>query len=526
MANKIEALKAAKDGLDVWPDLLRYAAGNTPVEEIPEDDLQRLKWHGVFHRPQTPGKFMMRLRITGGRLTAGQARVVASIARSTHSPQVDITSRQNLQLRGVDLRDVPCVLETLAGAGLGARQTGMDNVRNFTGCPLAGIDGMELFDSTALLEALADAHLAAGKEFSNLPRKFNVSIAGCRDDCGHAQTQDLGFVPATADVNGRRVAGFNVLVGGALGGTAPRLATSLDVFVRPEEAVALFLAVLRVYRDHGPREQRTKARLKWLLADWGEERFRKAVEAEIGWPLRRAGTDERLQVAGDHLGIHPQRQVGLNYVGLHVPVGRIGADELTEAARLADEYGDGEIRLTVDQNIVLTGIPDANLPGLLQEPLLGALKPNPSAVWRHLVACTGNDYCHFSLIDTKRHAVDLASEIERRGVQIPRGTRIHISGCIHACGKHHVGDIGLQGTNIRLGNRVEESADVFVGGRLGADAQLAVKVLEGVHTADLPVLIEALVRQQFQQTVPLSLRRLSHPTLAPVSAAPSEGVPE
>jgi len=284
MANKIETWKMAKDGLDIWPDLLRYAAENTPVEEIPEDDLQRLKWYGVFHRPQTPGKFMMRLRITGGRLSADQVRAVAAIAHATALPQVDITSRQNIQLRGIALRDVPGILAALAAVGLGARQTGMDNVRNFIGCPLAGIDGMEFFDSTPLVEALAKAHLQAGKQFSNLPRKLNVSIAGCRDDCGHAQTQDLGFVPAISDVRGKRLAGFNVYVGGALGGTSPRLAIPLDVFVRPEQVVAFFLALLRVYRDHGPREQRTKARLKWLLADWGEARFRDAVEAR--WATR------------------------------------------------------------------------------------------------------------------------------------------------------------------------------------------------------------------------------------------------
>jgi ferredoxin-nitrite reductase len=162
----------------------------------------------------------------------------------------------------------------------------MDNIRNFIGCPLAGIDGMELFDSTPLLNAIAEAHQMAGKAMSNLPRKLNVSVAGCRDDCGHAQTQDIGFVPATTDLDGRRVAGFNVLVGGALGGTSPRLATALDVFLKPEEVVPFFLALVGVYRDNGPRDIRTKARLKWLIAEWGEERLRAAVEAR--W-RRRCG---------------------------------------------------------------------------------------------------------------------------------------------------------------------------------------------------------------------------------------------
>ena len=506
--NKFEAMKAEKDGLDVWPDLLLYAAEDTPVEDIPEDDLNRMKWYGVFHRPQKPGTFMMRLRLTGGALTSLQMREIASIARELGHGTADITTRQNIQLRDLRLRDIPGVLERLSNVGVHTLQTGMDNIRNFLGCPLAGLDGMELFDSTPLLHAVAEAHQMAGKAMSNLPRKLNVSIAGCRDDCGHAQTQDIGFVPATADVEGRRVAGFNVLVGGALGGTSPRLATPLDVFLRPEEVVPFFLALVYVYRDNGPRDVRTKARLKWLIAEWGEERLRAAVEERLEHPLRRAGADERLQIAGDHLGIHPQRQVGMNYVGLHIPVGRISSDDLDELARLAEDYGASELRLTVDQNVVIPHVPDSALSAFLAEPLLARLRPNPPAVWRSLVACTGNDYCHFSLIDTKTHAFNLATDLERKGIQIPRGTRIHMSGCVHACGKHHVGDIGLQGANIRVGTRVEEAADVFVGGKLGEDARLAARVLDNVHVEDLPVLVEALVRQRFQQTVPLSVMRL------------------
>ena len=198
----------------------------------------------------------------------------------------------------------------------------------------------------------------------------------------------------------------------------------------------------------------------------------------------------------------------MNYVGLHIPVGRICSADLDELARLADDYGAGELRLTVDQNVVIPHVPDSALSAFLAEPLLARLRPNPPAVWRSLVACTGNDYCHFSLIDTKKHAHALAADLERKGIQVPKGTRIHVSGCVHACGKHHVGDIGLQGSNIRVGTRVEEAADVFVGGRLGEDGRLAAKVLDNVHVEDLPVLVEALVRQRFQQTVPLSVMRL------------------
>ncbi len=340
--NKFETLKAAKDGLDVWPDLLRYAASGMAASDVPEDDLQRLKWYGIFYRPQRPETFMMRLRIAGGRLTSTQARAIAGVAERFGGGTADITSRQNLQLRDLALRDLPAVLGTLAAAGVTTLQTGLDNVRNYIGCPLAGIDADELVDTTPLLEALGRAQLGT-REYSNLPRKFNLSLTGCREDCGHAQTQDLGFVPALGGADGA-TRGFNVLVGGALGGTSPRLATPLDVFVEPHEVAELFTALLRVYRDHGPREKRTQARLKWLLDDWGEARLREAVAAECARPLARAGADARTSVAGDHLGVHAQRQRGLSYVGVHVPVGRRRAradgrperDHPARAGRAAD----------------------------------------------------------------------------------------------------------------------------------------------------------------------------------------------
>ena len=284
-----------------------------------------------------------------------------------------------------------------------------------------------------------------------------------------------------------------MLVGGALGGTSPRLATPLGAFVRPEEVVPLFLAVLRVFRDHGPREQRTKARLKWLIAEWGEPRFREAVAKELGSPLLGPGEDARRRFAGDHLGVHRQRDPGLHYVGLHVPVGRMNASQLERLTQLAARDGNGELRLTINQNVVIPNVREEHVRRLLAEPLLRELRPIPAPVWRNLVACTGIDYCHYSLIDTKNRAIELAAEMERRGVYVPEGTRIHISGCVHACGKHHIADIGLQGANVRVGDAVEEAADVFVDGELGPSGRLASKVEDKVRMQDLPDVVERLL---------------------------------
>lgn len=504
--NRVEAFKAEKDGLDVLPDLLRYATQRTPVEEIPEDDLDRMKWYGVFHRKQTPGLFMMRLRTPGGRLTGEQLHALAAISRELGHGSADLTTRQNVQLRGLTLPDVPHIFQRLEAVGITTRQSGMDNVRNFIGCPLAGIDAAEVYDTGPLLRDLQRAFLGR-HDFSNLPRKFNVSLAGCREDCGHAQTQDLGFLPAMRSVDGHRVVGFNVLVGGALGGTSPRLATPLDVFLPPAEIVPFFLALLAVYRDNGPREQRTKARLKWLIEAWGEVSLRTAIEQELGRPLQRAGSLQTLRTAGSHLGIHPQRTVNVNYVGLHVPVGRISADQLDGLGRLAAEYGAGEVRLTVDQNVVIPHVTDARLDRMTSDPLLKELSPNPTPIWRNLVCCTGSDYCHFSLIDTKSRAVELARTLEARGVTVPSGTRIHMSGCVHACGKHHVGEIGLLGANVRVDDRVVEAVHLFAGGRLGEDARLAEPVREGVTLDELPDVAEALLKERFPEESGVTLRR-------------------
>jgi ferredoxin-nitrite reductase len=496
--NRFESFKAEKDGLDVLPDLLRYAAERTPIDEIPEDDLDRMKWYGVFHRKQTPGFFMMRLRTPGGRLSSAQIHAIAGIAREFGRGTADLTTRENVQLRWLTLPVIPEILERLERGGITTLQSGMDNVSNLIGCPIAGLDPAEVIDTTPLIRSLQKA-LVGKREFTNLPRKFNVSIAGCREDCGHAQTQDLGFVPATCEIDGRRIVGFNVLIGGALGGTSPRLATSLDVFLRPEEVVDFFAALLLVYRDNGPREQRTKSRIKWLVAEWGEERLREEVEEQIGRTLRRAGRVETIHNAGSHLGIHPERTLNVNFVGLHIPVGRVTADQLDELGRLADEYGAGELRLTVDQNVVIPHVTDARLDRLLGEPLLRELRPNPPPVWRNLVCCTGNDYCHFSAIDTKGQAVALARELEARGVEVPSNTRIHISGCVHACGKHHVGDVGLQGTTVRVDGELHEAAHLFAGGRLGEYGRLAELVREDVLVEDLTDAVQELL-----------LKRVSH----------------
>ncbi len=480
MANKIEALKQAKDGLEVFPDLLRYAQeGHAAIDP---DDFERLKWYGLFHRRATPGYFMLRLRIPNGVLTSEQVGAIGEIANRCGRGQADITTRQNIQLRWIEIEDVPWIFQRLSAAGITSQQSGMDNVRNVVGCPIAGLDPDELVDSRALAVRLQQA-IIGHRGFSNLPRKFNLAITGCQDDCIHAQTHDLSFVPARGGE--RETAGFNVLVGGAMGGREPMYAQPLDVFVEAGDVVPLATAILEVFRDHGPRESRRASRLKVLLKEWGIERFREVVEGRFGRPLGHAGEPATQRDGGDHIGVTGQRQPGRRVVGCLVPVGRITGDQLIEFGRLARVRGEGELRLTVQQNVLIPHVRESRLDALLGEPLLETFSPEPSPRMRSVVTCTGTEFCHFSLIDTKGEALKLARALDER-YEIGAPVRLQMSGCPHSCGQHRAGEIGLLGSRVRKGEAIVDAADLFVGGKLGEDAALGERISTGVLVDDLP----------------------------------------
>lgn len=404
--NKIEKAKADKDGLAVKDELEYFA--KIGWEAMDKTDLEmRLKWLGVFFRPVTPGKFMLRLRIANGTLNSAQMRVLAEIVqRYGDDGSADITTRQNIQLRGIRLEDLPDIFNKLKAVGMTSIQSGMDNVRNLTGSPIAGIDPDELFDTRELLQKLERIITNQGEgnyAFSNLPRKFNIAIEGGRDNSIHAEINDLAFVPAYRD----GVLGFNVLVGGYLSAQRQVEAVPINVWVPAnDDVIKLSIAILTVYTQNGLneglRENRQRARLMWLVDKWGVERFRAEVQEEFGQTLATAALkDEITQDKKDYLGVHPQKQQGYKFVGLQVPVGRLSADQMFEVARLAEVYGQGEIRLTVEQNLIIPYISEDKLEAFLAEPLLEVFSINPAPLTRSLVSCTGNNYCNFALIETK-----------------------------------------------------------------------------------------------------------------------------
>ena len=485
-------------------------------EAITEGDRERLKWAGVFFRRQTPGRFMMRVRISNGLTNADQLRTIAGISHDFGTGSVDITTRQQIQLRGFEIDRVPEIWTRLERVGLASLQTGMDNIRTVVGCALAGLSARELIDASPVVHEFTRLFLR-NKAFTNLPRKFNVGITGCVEHCTHAESQDLALTPAIQDVDGRQIHGFNVAVGGKMGSGGFRIASPLDVFVEPEEAAALCSEIVLLFRDYGSRAARNKARLAFLVESWGVDRFRAEVQNRMGRTLLSSGRDARVPQSADHLGIGRQKQNGLSYVGLAVPVGRITAPQLTEIARVASVYGNGDVRLTTGQNVIIPNVADHRLPALVNEPLLRELPHDPPGAIRGLVACTGIDYCHFALIETKEVALRTARYLADR---LPHGNRLsmHWSGCPAGCGNHAMADVGLLGKNVRIGGEMVEAVDVFVGGRAGPNARPGTKVLEDVPCDELPRVLEQLIPY-----ISNKHRRRPAPPPAPAAAASPRG---
>ena len=500
--NKVEKVKAAKDGLDVKNELEHFA--QIGWEALDKDDLEtRLKWLGIFYRPVTPGQFMLRMRIPNGVVSSEQMKVLAAgIERYGEDGTADITTRQNIQLRGIHLEDIPELFSRFNEVNLTSIQSGMDNVRNLTGSPVAGIDPDELIDTRAMNQKVQDMITNNGEgnyAFTNLPRKFNIAIEGARDNSIHAELNDLAFIPAYRD----GVLGFNVLVGGYL--SAQRCAESIPLGVwipaKDEDVVELSRAILTVYNNNGAKEglraSRPKARMMWLIDTWGVEKFRTAIEQEFGQPLAPAAeTDEITQDKKDHLGVHPQKQAGHNYIGLHVPMGRLNAESMYELARLAEVYGNGEIRLTVEQNAIIPYIANENIETFLSEPLLEQFVIAPSTLSRSVISCTGARYCNFALIETKQRAWKLAQELDQE-LDIPQRVRLHWTGCPNSCGQAQAGDIGLMGTKVRKDGKAVEGAKIFSGGKVGKEAELGTLINQGVAAEDLKSTLRDLLVEKF-----------------------------
>jgi ferredoxin-nitrite reductase len=506
--NAIEACKASKggDGLRIREDLPGIIARGHQALTPQEKDL--LKWVGVFFRKPTPGRFMMRLRMPNGFSNSEQLRAIADLSRRLGNSVIDITTRQQVELRGFTMSSVPEIWERLRGVNLHSLQTGMDNVRNINGCPLAGLTPYELLDASPIVVELDRRLVGAdgNPEFTNLPRKFNITVTGCLENCTHTESQDIALVPAIC--SGRL--GFNLLVGGKMGSGGFTIASPLDIFVEPHQAVDAAIEVVRIYRDHGPREARSKCRLAFLVEEWGLPRLRAELITRLGYDPGAAGTDIRQSRHNDHLGVTSQQQLHQVAVGLSIPMGRVGPDQLTETARLADVYGDGSVRFTTGQNLIIPNVPRQRLDALLREPLLEELPSSPSPFLRGLVACVGTDFCNLAQIETKQRALELSQALEQRLGPAHRPLRIHWSGCPAGCGNHQAADIGFRGLRTKVGDQIIDAVAIYTGGRTGPHAVAGKEALEIVGCdASLPDVVAGLIDAQ-----QISPAAKTHPQIA------------
>ena len=494
--SRLEEAKANFSGLDLAPRLEQL--GRDGWESLDEMTLTvHLKWLGIFFRPVTPGRFMVRLRLPNGAIEARQLAVLAELVdRCGEHGSADITTRQNLQLRGLLLEDMAPLMAALERLGLTSRQSGHDNPRNITGNPLAGLDPEEWLDTRPIVQAIQSALLGpAGPR--NLPRKFNVAVGGAPDS--FLLHNDLAFLPALRDGE----LGFTVLVGGFFSAQRNELAVPLGLWLRSAQVPAFTLAVLHHYSAHGNRSARNRSRLMYLVEALGFDAYRAALRATY---RHQGGADpDLLDHDGSHLvnraprdlcGVHPQKQEGLCWVGLNVPMGRLEADSMAELARLAALYGSGDLRFSESQNVVIADVPADRVEALLAEPLLRRFPAVPGPLLAEAVSCTGNHYCGLALIPTKSTALAVVEELERR-LELPEAVRTHWTGCPNACGQPYMGQIGLMGAKARKDGQMVEAARIFLGGSMQNEGRLAELHHKGVPLDELPDVLEALLIDNF-----------------------------
>ncbi len=516
-SNAVEATKASKNGngLLIREDLPALIQKGHAALTTSEKDL--LKWMGVFFRKPTPGEFMMRVRMPNGFASSAQLRAIADLSRRLGNCVLDITTRQQIQLRGFPLGGVPEIWERLHGVNLHSLQTGMDNVRNINGCALAGVTLNELFDASLTVQELDDILVGreGNPEFTNLPRKMNITITACLENCTHAESQDIALVPAIR----KDRAGFNVLVGGKMGSGGFTIASPLDVFVPLTIAARLTAELVRIFRDHGPRAARSRCRFAFLIEEWGLPRLRQELAQRVEWELEPAGRDVRSTYHSDHLGITSQAQPGKRSVGLCVPMGRMNPDQMDELARLSDEYGNREIRFTTGQNAIIPNVPEARLDRMLAETLLEEFQPHPAPLRRAVVACTGTDYCNLAQIDTKGYAASLVDQLEDRlaGLTVPVG--MNWSGCPASCGNHQAADIGFRGMKARIDGKMVDAVAIYTGGRTGPGAVAGREILGLVPCDDkLPDVVANVIRNIHPpvgaDNAPEAIRQAPHEELA------------
>ena len=497
-----EVAKRAKHPFDMWDEMLaNAAAGRFPKGT----DIFLHKFHGLFYVAPNQDAFMLRLRLPGGIVSSHQAKGLGSVAKCFGGGYLHVTTRANLQIREIGATHTTAVLTAIDELGLTSRGAGADNIRNLTGSPAAGIDSQELIDTRPLTRELHH-YILNHRELYGLPRKFNIAFDGGGRLGVLEDTNDIGFAAVAVGPHKPVPAGvyFRMLLGGITGHGV--FARDSGVLLLPQEVIPAAVAIVRLFIDHGDRTDRKRARLNYLIERWGVEKCLAEAAGHLPFPWRFAPLDiceprGPIDKHG-HIGVHPQSQPGLCYIGVVLPVGRLEARQLRRLAEIAERYGSGTLRLTVWQNLLISDIPEARVGDAVAEIEALGLGTSASAIRGGVVACTGNVGCKFALSDTKRHGLALIDHLDAR-VVLDEPINIHLTGCPNSCAQHYVGDIGLLATKVEKSEDEEvEGYHIVVGGGSGAELELGHEVCRSVPAEEVPQRIEAMLRAYLAQRRP------------------------
>jgi ferredoxin-nitrite reductase len=493
-----ENWKREEHPFEAYPRLKEQAA----KDEYPKPpDNFRWRYHGLFYVAPAQNSYMCRLRIPNGILTHWQLEGLAKIAETWGGGYAHVTTRANIQIREIAAKNAVKVVEAIQDIGLSSRGAGADNIRNVTGTPTAGIDPQELIDTRPFAREW-HFHVLNDRSLTGLPRKFNVAFDGAGQVAALEETNDIGFQAVEVAEGNALAPGiyFRLVLGGITG--HKDIARDTGVLVKPEDATRVADAIVRVFIEHGDRTNRNKARLKYVLDAWGFENFLAAVEEKLGAKLLRAEASAlKPRPAANrlaHVGVHPQKQEGLSWIGVVLPVGKLDVHQMRGLAAIARETGDGDLRLTVWQNLILSGVPVAKLLDTVKRIEDINLSAKPTAIRAGLVACTGSTGCKFAASNTKGTAEAIARHVESR-LALDQPVNIHLTGCHHSCAQHYIGDIGLIGAKVPVGDDggdgdTVEGFHVVVGGGTGANAKIGREIWRDIRSEDCPAAVEKLLR--------------------------------
>jgi sulfite reductase (ferredoxin) len=516
-AQKTERLKLAKNPWEAWDEVREFARQGW--DSIPSDWALYFRWWGIYSQGDGKGVtggsggegkateyFMMRIALPNGILTSAQLRVIAEVTKKHANNLADITTRQNIQLHWLTIQDLVEVVDALNTVGLSTKGACGDVVRNVTGCPLAGLDSHELLDASPF--AVEIAHKLNGNtDFGNLPRKFKFTVSGCPLWCSFPEINDAALTAIKRTVDGKEEIGFTLRVGGGLS-NEPHIAERIPAFIRQDQAVAVATATAEIFRDAGIlRENRTRARIKYLFMKfgWTAESFLEALEAKLGYKLDPSPVSEDnvpADIYRDHIGITPQRQPGLSTVGASVINGRVSGDQLLKLAELAEKYGDGNLRTTIGQNILIVNVPNRETAALVVELNSLGLNVDVSPFWRGAIACTGTEFCKLAIAETKGFNKWLVSELEERLPGFDQQIRLHVTGCTNSCGQHWIADIGLEGKKIKKDGQMVDAFFFCVGGSVGKYARTARQLGYRAAATDVPDAIERMLNAYLEARTP------------------------